>query len=199
MRAFWLMGLVVALGAGGCVPKSKYLEVQNKLDNCQSKLDKRGGGGGGGQKGELVQQLQPLIDKGLLEVDDDDGRTTIGMKAEVLFPSGSAVLSESGRDTVRQIGVVLARNTTLNWQVEGHTDNEDIHTAEFPDNWHLGAARAMAVLQVLLNAGMQGDRLSAATFGEYQPVASNASDTGRALNRRIEIVLLPEVHRKKKD
>jgi len=198
MRSLWMMGLVMAIGVG-CVPKSKYLDVQNKLDACQAKIDKRQENKGNGQHGEIVKELQPLVQRGILEVEDEDGRTTIGMRAEVLFPSGSADLSADGRDTIHQVGVVLAKNTSLNWQVEGHTDNQPIDTKEFPDNWHLGAARSLAVLEVLQNAGMSGDRLSAASFGEFTPVASNASENGRAQNRRIEIVLLPEVHRKLKN
>jgi len=197
-----MVGLVAVLAAG-CVPKSKYLDVQNKLDACQSKLDKKGEhkgqGNGNADFTAIAKELQPLVQKGILEVEDEDGRTTIGMRAEVLFPSGSADLSADGRDTIHQVGVALARNTSLNWQVEGHTDNQPIDTKEFPDNWHLGAARSLAVLEVLQNAGMSGDRLSAASFGEFTPVASNANEAGRAQNRRIEIVLLPEVHRKLKN
>ncbi|MEQ1570041.1 MAG: OmpA family protein [Myxococcota bacterium] len=190
----WMLALAVV---AGCVPKSQYLELENQLDNCRDKLDngpKRGGGNG--PYAEIVKQLQPLVDRGVLEVAQQDGRTIIGMKSEVLFPSGSAALSPDGRGTVREIGEILARQTDLNWQVEGHTDNEPISTAEFPDNWHLGGARSVAVLQVLINSGMDPGHLSAATFGEFSPVASNGTPTGKALNRRIEIVMLPEVRKR---
>jgi len=197
-----MIGLVATLVAG-CVPKSQYLDVQNKLDACQQKLDKKGehkgNGNGNSDFAAISKELQPLVQRGILEVEDEDGRTTIAMRSEVLFPSGSADLSADGRDTIHQVGVALARNTSLNWQVEGHTDNEAINTKEFPDNWHLGAARSLAVLEVLQNSGMSGDRISAASFGEFTPVASNATEAGRAQNRRIEIVLLPEVHRRLKN
>jgi chemotaxis protein MotB len=198
MRTMLVLAVLVAVGSAGCVAKSKYVELENQLENCREK--NRGGGEGRrgtGDRAELIQQLQPLVQKGILEVEDIDGRTVIGMRAEVLFPSGSADLSASGKETIREVGGILARRTDLNWQIEGHTDNEPISTAEFPDNWHLGAARAMAVLRVLINAGMDPNHVSAATFGQYAPVASNTSDSGKAMNRRIEIVLLPEIRRRR--
>lgn len=196
---FPILLVVAALATGGCVSKSKYAELESQLKQCRErKRDADGGAGtpargGTSQRAELVEQLRPLIESGVLEVEDIDGRTVIGMKAEVLFPSGSAELSPKGRDTVSQIAKVLARKTDTNWQVEGHTDNQPISSAQFPSNWELGAARALAVLKVMLDNGMSGGRLSAATFGEHAPVANNENDTGRAYNRRIEIVLLPQI------
>jgi chemotaxis protein MotB len=186
-----VLAVAVASGSGGCVAKSKYLEAQKSLRQCENKLDKRRTGTS--PNADLVAQLQPLIARGVLDVVDQDGRTVIGMRANVLFPSGSAQLSAEGRDTVQQVGRVLARKTDLDWQVEGHTDNQPISSASFPDNWHLGAARAISVLDVMVKAGMSPDHVSAATFGEFAPIASNSSDDGRSRNRRIEIVLLPEV------
>lgn len=122
------------------------------------------------------------------------------MRAEVLFPSGSAALSPDGKGTVTEIGRVLARRAaTAYWQVEGHTDTEPISSAEFPSNWYLGSARAIAVLEVLVAAGLAPDHVSAATFGQHAPETSNATEPGRAQNRRIEIVLLPTVATKKLD
>jgi chemotaxis protein MotB len=184
--------LALVLSVVGCVPKSQYTKLEHQLEQCREGKKK-----GAGEMGEIVRQLQPLVDRGVLEVEDVDGRTVIGMKAEVLFPSGSAALSDDGRATVKEIGRVLGTRTDLNWQIEGHTDNEAINTAEFPDNWHLGAARAIAVLDVLVHNGLAVGRVSAATFGEYTPVASNDTPAGRAQNRRIEIVLLPEVRKRR--
>ena len=116
------------------------------------------------------------------------------MAADVLFASGSAVLSNSGRDNVAEIARILAKRVgDRDFQVEGHTDNEPINTPEFPNNWYLGAARAIAVTQVMINNGFPDDHISASSFADNSPVAPNASAAGKAQNRRIEIVLLPDL------
>jgi chemotaxis protein MotB len=198
--------IALTLAGSGCVSKTKYAEIQNQLDGCRNRLEKAregegGGGGGGGARAgvrtELQKQLQGLIDRGVLEIEDADGRTTVAMKAEVLFPSGSAELSPAGRETVAEVARALARQTDANWQVEGHTDDQPITGQANYDNWNLGADRALAVLRVMLNNGMSADHVSAATFGEHAPVASNATEQGRAHNRRIEIALLPQVGTRK--
>lgn len=180
-----------------CVPQSKYIALQDQYDACSRKLERCGERRGNPDRSALLEQLRPLMQRGLLTVANDDDRTTVQMKAEVLFPSGSAELSQSGRETVAEVARILRRQTPdAYWQVEGHTDNEPIATKEFPSNWHLGAARAIAVLQVMLANGMDKHKISAATFGEFTPVSSNDTAAGRANNRRIELVLLPEVGRR---
>jgi len=141
---------------------------------------------------ELIKDFQPLIDKGILEVTVSDGRVVVAMAAEVLFPSGSASLSKDGQAHLAEIATVLKRRADRDFQVEGHTDNEAISTREFPSNWHLGAARAVVVVRFLVDNGMRPEQLSAASFGAHSPVASNADADGRAQNRRIEIVLVPD-------
>ena len=76
---------------------------------------------------------------------------------------------------------------------EGHTDDVPIKTAKFPSNWELGAARALVVLRTLEEGGVTPAQLSAATYGENRPTAKNDSDEGRAANRRIEIVVVPDL------
>lgn len=192
MTRFVAFALVAAL-TQGCVSKSKYAEMEARFDQCHERLEKaRGRDGSGHQK--LLDQLKPLVDKGLLEVTEIDGRTVIAMRSEVLFGSGSAALSTDGVQTVTDVAKVLASNTTADWQVEGHTDDEPIASAEFPSNWHLGSARAISVVQTMIASGMSPSHLSAATFGEFSPVAANNSADGKAQNRRIEIVLLPEIN-----
>lgn len=180
----------------GCVPAAKYQKVveensrlETRIDHLQAKAQAR-------LKAlkELLEDLKPLIDRGLLSVEFVDGRVVLGMTADVLFPSGSAELSPDGKKTIGELTQALRRRTSdQNFQIEGHTDNEPIHTAEFPDNWHLGAARSITVLEFMVEQGFPKNRLSAATFGDTQPVASNMG-VGKAQNRRIEIVLLPDLN-----
>lgn len=194
--ALLVVSLAVPLSTG-CVPAAKYQKVvdensklNTRIDNLQAKAQAR-------LKAlkDLLEDLKPLIDRGLLSVEVVEGRVVIGMTADVLFPSGSASLSPDGKRNIGEVAQALKRrHLAQNFQIEGHTDNDPINTPEFPDNWHLGAARAITVLEYMVDQGFPADRISAATFGETQPVVSNTSGTARAQNRRIEIVVLPDLN-----
>jgi len=201
--------LAVTLSFVGCVPKSQYLELEDQYSACNEALDSEK------EKGaqlaeqldkmkkrskarvkaflDLIEEFKPLIDRGILEVKVEKGSISIGMAADVLFPSGSAQLSEDGEANIREVARLLGRRTDREFQIQGHTDADPIHSAEFPSNWHLGAARALNVMQFMVANGMSADQVSAATFGEHQPVAGNNADEGKAANRRIEIVFLPDL------
>jgi chemotaxis protein MotB len=82
--------------------------------------------------------------------------------------------------------------TPYDLRIEGHTDNVPIHTAEFDSNWELSSARATRIARMLVEMhAIQPDRVSAAGYGEFHPVGSNASPQGRANNRRVDLVVLP--------
>ncbi len=113
-------------------------------------------------------------------------------QSEVLFPSGSAKLQEGGEKQLanvakRLVEIAATIPKEVNWvlQVDGHTDNKAIASAQYPSNWELSAARAIAVVKFLHSEGIPNDRLVAAGYGEYQPLSS--TDTAR--NRRIELKL----------
>jgi chemotaxis protein MotB len=193
--------MALCVVTSGCVSKSRYDELdtlyqtcQGQNTACQAQLDRQNSIARKllEDHAALAAALKPLVDKGLLTVEVVDGRSVIGMKAEVLFPSGSADLSEGGKDTVQQIARALERRTEQDFQVEGHTDSDPI-SGTYPNNWYLGAARAITVVEAMAEAGMSRDHLSAASFGQYAPVASNDTDAGKLQNRRIEIVLLPDL------
>ena len=202
------LALCLALSVG-CVAKSKYIALedqytsaQTQLTEQQARIDKldadlsksRKLAQSAAQKlEELRREFQPLVDSGVLEVTVDEGRIVIGMKADVLFPSGSAELSDEGRDTITQVAKLLSKRSDREFQVEGHTDSDPINSSAFPTNWHLGSARAINVVQVMIEAGMASDQISAATFAATRPVAGNDAAGGKAQNRRIEVVLLPDL------
>lgn len=142
---------------------------------------------------EIVERFQSLIDAGQLDVTLVDGRLVINMPQDILFGSGSASLSEEGQQALAQVGTVLADFRDRRFQVEGHTDNVPISTSRFPSNWELSAARALAVVHLLVDNGVPPDALSAAGYGEFRPVAPNDSAQNRERNRRIEIVILPNL------
>ena len=113
-------------------------------------------------------------------------------QSEVLFPSGSAKLQEGGEKQLanvakRLVEIAATIPKEVNWvlQVDGHTDNKAIASAQYPSNWELSAARAIAVVKFLHSEGIPNDRLVAAGYGEYQPLSS----TDPARNRRIELKL----------
>ncbi len=107
----------------------------------------------------------------------------------VLFDSGSAVVKSGGRPTLEEIGRIIAQEATHPVQVEGHTDDRPINTAQYPSNWQLSGARAAAVVQQLTQSGVSPKRTSLAGYASQHPVAGNATPAGRAQNRRVEIIL----------
>ncbi|MEE8508423.1 MAG: OmpA family protein, partial [Myxococcota bacterium] len=106
---------------------------------------------------------------------------------EILFPSGSASLNSSGTAVLRKVGRrLLELPHTI--AVEGHTDDVPV-ARRFPSNWELAAARASSVVRLLIDLGVEPERLKAVSRAEFAPIASNDSAEGRAKNRRIEIQL----------
>ena len=142
---------------------------------------------------DVIGRFRSLMDGGQLSVDIVRGRLVILLPQDVLFASGSATLGSEGRDVLAEVADVLAEFPDRRFQVEGHTDNVPISTERFPSNWELSSARALAVVRLLAQRGVDPENLSGAAFGEYQPVASNDDREGRRRNRRIEIVMLPNL------
>ncbi len=141
----------------------------------------------------LLGKFKKLIDAGTLQVSITDGRMVLALPSDVLFSSGRAELSEEGRQTIAEVASVLATIPERRFQVEGHTDNVPIRTKRFPSNWELASARAVNVVGEMIQAGVDPGSVSGASQGEYRPVSSNDDETGRAQNRRIEIVLVPDL------
>jgi chemotaxis protein MotB len=142
---------------------------------------------------ELTQRFKRLIDAGTLSVRIVDGKMVVSLGSDVLFPSGSAKLSEKGMQTIKDVTAQLVSITDKKYQVEGHTDNVPIKTAAFPTNWELASTRALTVTKTMIENGMPSDRVSAASFGDTHPVAANDTAENKALNRRIEIVIVPDL------
>lgn len=142
---------------------------------------------------DLTNRFKKLTDSGALSVKIIDGKMVVSLGSDVLFPSGSARLSAAGQATIKEVTSQLAAIPGKHYQVEGHTDNVPIATATFPSNWELAAARAINVTKAMIDAGMPAERVSAASFGDTQPVASNDTVEGKAANRRIAIVVVPDL------
>lgn len=142
---------------------------------------------------DLVSRFQDLIDAGKLEVQIRDGRMVVQLATDVLFSSGKASLSGDGRKAVREVADVLKTIPDRRFQVEGHTDNVPISNQRYPSNWELASGRAITVVKEMLAVGMPAERISAASYAEFDPIAPNRTKDGRARNRRIQIVLVPDL------
>jgi chemotaxis protein MotB len=114
----------------------------------------------------------------------------ISLREFGFFDSGSATLKPAALPALDRIASLLAiRNCGL--RIEGHTDNIPIHTAQMSSNWELSAARSTELVRLLITRyRFAPERLAAAGFAEYHPIASNATEQGRALNRRVDMVVL---------
>lgn len=114
----------------------------------------------------------------------------ISMREFGFFESGSTILKPSALPTLDRIASLLAVRTYA-IRIEGHTDNLPIHTAQISSNWELSTARATEIVRLLITRdNFSPARLSAAGYAEFHPIASNATAQGRALNRRIDLVVL---------
>jgi chemotaxis protein MotB len=141
----------------------------------------------------LVEKLRSMIDSGQLKVSIRNGRMLIVLPNDVLFDSGRTDLRQAGQATLRQVAEVLAGIADRRFLVAGHTDNVPIRTARFASNWELSTARAVEVTKLLIAGGMKPTLLGAAGYAEFDPVAPNDTVEGKALNRRIEIILEPNL------
>lgn len=145
----------------------------------------------------LKETIQDYIELKELEtevsVEFDTRGLIIRFKDNALFDSGSANLKRSSEDILRFIGELLKNEEFMDRavRVEGHTDNVPISTARFPSNWELSTTRSTNVIKFFINqAQIAPSRLSASGYGEYYPIADNATPEGRAKNRRVDIVIL---------
>lgn len=129
-----------------------------------------------------------------VDVQQTAAGVSVTVRGTVLFPSGSAEVSESGRSFLREIASIISNDVGIRVSVNGHTDNNPIQgdlAQTFPSNWELSAARSLSVLRELVGLGVKQSILEARAYGEFRPVASNDDDNGRAQNRRIEIAIQP--------
>jgi chemotaxis protein MotB len=141
----------------------------------------------------LLSRFKTLIDAGKLRVKIANGRMVVELATDILFASGSARLSKDGKTAIGEVTEVLRSIPDRAFQVEGHTDNVPIRTAQYPSNWELSTARAVTVVKAMIDAEMPTERVSAAGFADTRPATSNDTKEGKAANRRIEIVVVPDL------
>ncbi|MBI5145504.1 MAG: OmpA family protein [Candidatus Omnitrophica bacterium] len=184
--------LVLSFGLAGCtfifqagrrsdVEKIRVLSEQlNELNSTKELLEDRLSK----EIGDKQVRLE-MMEKGLV----------ITFVADVLFDSGKAKIKPEAYPILDKVVRVLKENVpNLNVGIEGHTDNEPIRYSGWKSNWELSTARALSVLHYLTDEKeISPERVSAIGYGEYRPVASNDTREAQQLNRRVEIVILPQV------
>lgn len=137
----------------------------------------------------LIDSFQSMVKAGKLKVKVVRGMLIVELAENILFDTGKYKLKTEGEEALRQLANILKGIPKRRWQVAGHTDSVGKATM----NWKLSTDRALTVVLFLIDNGMPPERLSAAGFGPYQPVATNETDEGKRLNRRIEVVLVPNL------
>jgi chemotaxis protein MotB len=149
----------------------------------------------------LRAKLMELTKLGL-QVQVRGNRMVILLPGDVLFDSGKDNLRTGGNSVILSVGEVIRSDPDLRdreFQVTGHTDDRPFQGGLFQDNWGLSAMRARSVVELLVRptadggAGLDASHFSAAGYGSTDPVGDNSTESGRALNRRVELVLLPEL------
>ena len=154
------------------------------------------------KRDEATEQLKAKLQSALLgftksglSVDVKDGKVYVSLTDKLLFPSGSIVIDEKGKQALTQLAGVLKQQPDINIAVEGHTDSQKItNLGHIKDNWDLSVLRSTSVVRFLTTEQkVEGVRMTATGKGEFQPLADNATVEGRSKNRRIEIVLSPKL------
>lgn len=208
------LSLVLVLAAG-CAPKKIHalqeevaqrdvtintLRAENQgytiqIDTLKQEVDRLGA-----RNKELVDLYASItnefggdIETGQASLVVFPDRSVIVIGDGIQFASGSAALEDSSEATLDRLAEFLRQHPQRRFQVEGHTDAAPIHNAQFASNWELGAARAVAVINELESRGVPGQQLSAATFGDTEPIATNAHPGGMAANRRITVAVQTSV------
>ncbi|MFQ5753287.1 MAG: OmpA family protein [bacterium] len=143
----------------------------------------------------LISELNEQIDRGEITITQLADQLKVNIVDRIIFPSGQAELTPAGIKVLEQVGKILKQTKNKTIKVEGHTDNVPIHPniqKRYPTNWELSVARATNVVRFLHEkVGIQAKYLEATGFAEFRPIATNKTKRGRAQNRRIEILLLP--------
>lgn len=141
-------------------------------------------------KENIYRMLQQLLEEKSAFVAENEQGVRISIVDKLLFAPGSAELSESSKEILRQIADII-RGLPNKIVVEGHTDDTPIKSQLYPSNWHLSVQRALnAAYYLIEKEGISPNRISIAGYAEYKPLTSNQTPEGRAKNRRVDIVIL---------
>ena len=186
---FSLAGCTFIFQAGKRSDAQKIQELSAQLDELAR------------SKNLLEQKLGSEINDKQIKLQMMEKGLVITVVGDLLFDSGKAKIRPEAFSLLAKVSAILRDNMAqFNIGIEGHTDNVPIKQSGYKSNWELSTSRALSVLHYLANdQGIQPERLSAIGYGEYRPLVSNGSSDGRKQNRRVEIVILPNITKVKGD
>lgn len=137
---------------------------------------------------ELQESLIHLVDTSKIKISASEEWVQIDVDANILFSSGSAEPSENARSIFKEVATILAPFDNA-IEVSGHTDDVPINSPQYESNWELSSARASSVVRLLAGSGVNPVQMSAVGYGEYRPIADNLTESGRAQNRRVVLMV----------
>ncbi len=163
---------------------------EKRLAEAQARADRRRQ-----QFHSLMDKLQEMVRAGKLDVEVRDGLMVVKLPAAILFDPGKVDIKPEGKQALKELSATLVGIPDRRYQIAGHTDNQPLGKGmPYADNWSLSTARAVKVVDYMIHdGGMPAGRVSAAGWADQMPVAKNDNEEGRKLNRRIEIVLQPNI------
>jgi chemotaxis protein MotB len=175
--------------------KNELAELQKLTEKQKEELDRMED-----QAKDIEKKLAEEIKKGEITLKRFHDKLIINIDDKICFDSGSSELKKDVMPALQKITAILVSYPENRITVEGHTDNVPISTARFRDNWQLSTERALSVLNYLLRSDkkLNPTRFSAAGHGEYNPILPNTTAANRALNRRVDIVVVPRLAAGKK-
>ncbi|MEW6194108.1 MAG: OmpA family protein [Bacteroidota bacterium] len=139
---------------------------------------------------DLSRLIQQYNYSSSVRLEQNERGVTIHIMDDIMFAPGRAELSNASKIVLKRLADVI-RTLPNDIRIEGHTDNIPINTVQYPSNWHLSVDRALSTGYYLIqNEGIFADKVSVVGYAEYRPIASNDTPQSRALNRRVDIVIL---------
>lgn len=165
--------------------EARIQEIEEKLAQRDSKLK------------ALFDRLQNALlgfKESGLTVSIQNGKVYVSLSNQLLFGSGSTRIDKKGKEALAELATVLNANTDINVLVEGHTDNQAVRSgSRFTDNWDLSVLRSTEVTRLLTEEGVEPRRIIASGRSEYFPIRPGEDADARAVNRRTEIILTPNL------
>ena len=140
----------------------------------------------------ILDDMDDIAEDSAMAVDTNEAKVVVRVPGASLFKPGQADLQLSGRPVLDSVIAVIRKYPDYKIHIQGHTDDDPISTERFPTNWELSAARATAVLRYFFDKGVEPEKMTATGYADTFPLASNDTDQGRSLNRRVEFVLEKE-------
>jgi chemotaxis protein MotB len=169
----------------------ELVSQRKKLEQLQALMD---------QQKKAIEEIRKKMADALtgfksneLTVATKNGKVYVSLQENLLFPSGSAVVNPKGKEALAKLAEVLNINPDITVDIEGHTDSIPIR-GKYQDNWDLSLARAASIVRILtIDYKVTPERVIASGHSQFEPVQSNSSADGRALNRRTDIILSPKL------